>query len=149
MRFRFLVFSNFFTIADTVRSLRQPIQTLFNDLRFGSVAIILGATGVKYRDIYRSLTEIACSAGLLPLPEVAPILGAGSYPHAAAIIKLAQHQVFEHLTDIAGEGALARGNDWPDYWDPTPSRRKRTEFALRVFRKGPWPTVLQTSLAEA
>ncbi len=137
-RYRIVVMSNFLTVDSSVDGYRQELERLFRDLRPGAIAIVLGATGDAYQQIYRQLAQLAHNAGLTSARGWhTDSLGRKSEA-ASRRIKLSQYRVFAHLASIAGAEALEKGKAWPDYWSPDPSPRARPQFALRVFRKGRW-----------
>jgi len=137
-RFRLVIFSNFFTLEDSVQAFEQPLRSLLLDLRPGSGVIVIGARGSHYPKIYSDLISIAEDAGLVCLDSVPGVLGRNEYEVAARVIKKAQHQVYVHLESIVGKDQLSQ-DGYPDYWSPEPHPKKRVDFALRVFRKGNWP----------
>lgn len=137
-RYRLAVFSNFFTLNETVEQFAPQVSKLYSDLRLGGTVIILSAKGGHYGPIYERLDELAISAGLQPIPEVATVLGSDSYERVAASIKECQYRIFKYLEQLGGP--LTRGKAWPDYWESAPHAGRRTDFALRVYRKGKWPT---------
>lgn len=134
-RYRLAIFSNFFTLSETVEQFAPQVSSLFSDLRLGGTVIILSATGCHYGPICQRLEELAIAAGLKPIPEFSAILGSDSYDRVAAPIKRTQHEIFKYLDETA-EVPLERAKRWPDYWEPKPHPGRRTKFALRVYRKG-------------
>jgi hypothetical protein len=138
-RYRFIIFSNFFTVGENVNQLSKQIQCLFSDLQYGGTVIVLGARGSHYRTIYDSLMKLAKASGMHSLPKVETVLGPQSYNHAAQIIKSTQNNIYLYLTKLCGESALPKTREYPDYWNPAPYKGKQTKFALRVYRKGRWP----------
>ena len=62
-------------------------------------------------------------------------------------IKASQHAVYHHLAELAAGTALPQTREWPDFWIPKPSPRARSKFALRVFRRGRWPTEITAKTA--
>jgi hypothetical protein len=152
-RFRLVIFSNFFTVGQTVERFEGPLTALFEDLNSGSIVVFLGATGNHYEDIYQRLSTIARNSGLRKLTDIDAILGRSSQSrNAQIVIKRCQHVVFQHLISIAGkqnlpehraiEGfyyrdfaeemhlGLSKTIRWPDYWKATPYENKRLEFSL-------------------
>jgi len=138
-RFRFVVFSNFLTLGETVEKFEVELQKLFNDLHSGSVVIVLGGTGDSYIDVYERLSQIATGANMIFDSWDSDELGTLFEQRSAKCIKIAQHNVYEHLENLAGDPSLPKGKEWPDYWTPEPSALARNKFALRVFRYGRWP----------
>jgi len=118
--------------------LREELRKIFRDLRSGSAVIVLGATGGSYQRIYKRVVEIANAGGLKDLGLMSALRGIGNY--TAARIKEAQHRVYLYLENVVGPDALSKSKAWPDYWNPRPSPKSRPIFALRIFRRGRWPT---------
>ena len=139
-RFRLVVFSNFLTLGCTVSHFEKELRTLFDDLRPGSVVIILGATGGDYQEIFERLGQMARDANMRHDDWDTDALGSQIDKRVATRIKTAQHDVYCHLERVASTPPLPKNNSWPDYWCPEPSSKLRTKFALRVFRLGKWPT---------
>lgn len=138
-RYRLVVFSNFLTLGDAVSRFEAELRNLFNDLSAGSIVVVLGATGGTYQEVYERLAELADDAHLLQDRWDTDNLGHAMEARIAERIKGAQYRVYEHLAQLINDPPLPRGNDWPDYWTPEPSRKARNKFALRVFRCGRWP----------
>jgi SAM-dependent methyltransferase len=138
-RYRLIVFSNFFTEEKSVLEFRNVILKLFKDLRNGGTVTVLSASGRQYKSIHETIASLAASSRLKPMREVSSSLGAGSYFRVAGIIKNFQHKVYLHLLSLSGPDSLERGKSWPDYWNPEPYQGRRSEFGLRVYRKGKWP----------
>ena len=138
-RYRLIVFSNFLTLGDSVETFEEEIRKLFNDLRSGSVVIVLGGTGGHYSYVYERLAELAKDARMNLDSWDTNELGKSIEGRYAARIKSAQNDVYRHLENMAGAAALPRRKEWPDYWTPEPSPRARNRFALRVYRCGRWP----------
>lgn len=139
-RYRLIVFSNFLTLGDTVSGFEKELRALFNDLRAGSVVIVLGATGGAYQDVYAKLAQIANDARLTQDQWDTDQLGEMSDERFSTRIKAAQHRVYVHLAELAVDPPLPQTKPWPDYWTPQLSPKVRSKFALRVFRCGRWPT---------
>jgi hypothetical protein len=118
--------------------LQEELRTIFRDLRGGAVVIVLGATGDSYQRIYRHVVEIANSGGLKDVGLMSALRGIENY--AAVRIKEAQHRVYLYLENVVGPNALSKSKAQPDYWNPGPSPKSRPIFALRIFRRGRWPT---------
>ena len=162
-RFRIVIFSNFFTLNKTVEKFSDTLDTLYSDLNFGSVVLIIGAVGNQYEKIYDSLSKIAEQHRLnrFELPEI--LDEDSAFKQAQKVVKNAQNSVYQFLEQIAGAENLPRQiarseyyhcefleshfrNNfpdmikWPDYWKPEPNPRKRMTLGLRVYRKGRWPT---------
>lgn len=138
-RYRMIVLSNFLTISGSVQSFEEPLRALFTDLRAGSAAILLGARGQHYKQIYDDFLRLAQQCGLRPLRDVPEELGRDNYEFTAPIIKQAQYRVFSHLAKRVGDENLELSSKHPDYWSPDPHPKKRVEFAMRVYRMGKWP----------
>jgi hypothetical protein len=145
-RYRLLVFSNFLTLESDVEKYTPELRDLFSDLNPGAVVIVLGSTGDSYQKIYEQVATIAREARLLEAgwhtDELGPI---EPQKEAARIIKLAQNRVYRWLEGLVGSEKLAKGKEWPDYWNPEPSPKSRPQFALRIFRRGRWPIRLVNS----
>ena len=124
-RYRIVVFSNFLTMGNDVSRYETELRTLFRDLRPGAVVIVLGATGDRYQEIYRRIDRLACDEGLRRGEWDTDILG-DQIDGFIARVKCVQFDVYEHLKGLASSVQA-------------PSRRTRTKFALRVFRRGKWP----------
>lgn len=139
-RYRLAIFSNFFTLNETVEFFAPRVSNIYSDLRHGGTVIILSAKSGHYGPIHKRLEELAIASGLKPLPEVPTVLGGDTYDRVAASIKLTQNRIFNYLENTAGT-PLVKDKQWPDYWNPNPHPGRRTEFALRVYRKGKWPTI--------
>ncbi len=140
-RFRLVVFSNFLTLEADVRHFESELRDLFEDLKAGGVVLILGATGDSYQKIYEQISSLARSVGLKDADWHNDDLGElDPNDQAAAIIKGAQHRVYQHLERLVAPDSLQREPAWPDYWNASPSLRARPRFALRVYRSGRWPT---------
>lgn len=163
-RFRIVIFSNFFTLNETVKTFSNTLDTLYSDLNAGSVVLIIGAVGNQYEKIYNSLSKIAEQHRLSRLFELPETLGENpAVKQAQRVVKNAQNSVYQFLEQIAGAENLpqqiarskyyhcefveshCRNNfsdiiPWPDYWNPEPNPKKRMTFGFRVYRKGRWPT---------
>ena len=139
-RYRLIVFSNFLTLGDTVAQFEKELRALFDDLRPGSVVIILGAAGNDYQEIYKRLAQMARDAQMRHDEWDTDGLGGQVNEDIAVRIKDAQYAVYCHLKGLANTPPLPQTQQWPDYWKPEPSPRARNNFALRVFRRGNWPT---------
>lgn len=143
-RYRLLVFSNFLTLESEVDLFREELCRMFRDLNPGAVVIVLGATGGIYPQIYKRVVAMAKAAGLKQMAFRNQRLELrGIENHAAATIKQAQHRVYLFLESLVGSRVLTRSTGskrWPDYWTPKPSSKCRPLFALRIFRRGRWPT---------
>lgn len=143
-RYRLLVFSNFLTLESDVDLFQEELRRIFGDLSPGAVVVALGATGGVYPQIYKRVVAIAKAAGLKQAAfrdQRLELHGIGN--DAAATIKQTQHRVYLFLESLVGSRALTRrmGNvRWPDYWTSKPSPKYRPVFALRIFRRGRWPT---------
>lgn len=139
-RYRLVIFSNFLTLGETVETFEAELRKLFNDLRAGSIVIVLGGTGDGYREVYNRLFQIASDTNMVFDTWDSDELGCSLEQRSAVRIKLAQNTVYQHLANMVGEPALLNEKKWPDYWSPEPSPLARNKFALRVFRCGRWPT---------
>jgi len=138
-RYRLVILSNFLTLNETVSKFEPNLRALFSDLRSGSAVIIVGGKGPRYEKIYAYLISIAKSSGLTNLTELPKTLGATSYSTAAGLIKRCQNNIYQHLEKLTENKSLKKTNDYPDYWNAEPSRKRKPEFGLQVFRKGRWP----------
>lgn len=139
-RFRLVIFSNFFTLADTVEKYKSTIESLFLDLRPGSVVLILGATGRndandKYQIIYKQLTELAVKNGMQKVTDerMEPF-----DDRVHTIIKQAQYEVVLHLDQIAGVDKISRKPPHSHYWQPDSKPKIQSSFTLQAYRKGKW-----------
>ena len=140
IRYRLIIFSNFFTLACSVRKYEQELRSLFDDLSPGSVVIISGATGKRYQEIYEQLTQLAHNARMKHDEWNSNSLGEQIDSRLIARMNQAQHTVSLHLENLAGNSPLPKSSEWPEYSDPKPSSKVRRNFALRVFRRGNWPS---------
>ncbi len=141
-RFRLVVLSNFLTLESDVQRLDAELRALFEDLKPGGVVVVLGAIGDSYQKIYEHLSSLAQATGLADAGWHSDQLGAiDQDDEAPHIIKAAQHRVYQHIEQLVGPGSLRREPAWPDYWDPQPSPKARSRFALRVYRSGRWPKI--------
>jgi hypothetical protein len=138
-RYRLVIFSNFLTTNSQVSQLDGELGALFRELNAGSVVVILGGTGDNYQQIYDGIAQIARREGLRQSNWRTDSLGK-YVEEAAEIIKQAQHRVYLHLESLVGSDALVKSRCFPDYWNPQPSPKTRPKFALRVFRRGRWPS---------
>ena len=138
-RYRLVILSNSLTLSDTVSRFETELRSLFNDLRPGSVVVVLGGTGDDYQKIYARLAQFACDAKMIRDEWDTDTLGDQIDDCFSTRIKVAQHTVYEHLVTLANSPPLPQTNQWPDYWEPEPSPKARSKFALRVFRRGFWP----------
>ncbi|MDP3104324.1 MAG: hypothetical protein Q8M95_06925 [Candidatus Methanoperedens sp.] len=138
-RYRLVILSNFLTLNETVSKFEPNLRALFSDLRGGSSVIIVGGRGIQYEKIYADLMSIAKSSGLTNMTELPTTLGSTSYSTAAGIIKRCQNNIYQHLEQLTGNKSLSRTKDYPDYWNAEPSKKRRPDFRLQVFRKGRWP----------
>jgi len=139
-RYRLVVLSNFLSIGNSVARYRPQLESLFADLRPGAAVLVLGATGDDYLRIYRRVSRIAREHALLPVSaQEVRMYRAYADLKASERIKFMQYQVFAYLADLAGDTALARDPECPDYWSPLPSPKSKPKFAFRLFRKGRWP----------
>lgn len=142
-RYRFVCFSNFFTLGTAVQAFETPIRRLLIDLQHGATVIVLGAKArSSYLGVYQELARIAIECGLRPMVEVGRVLGEDSYSRVAEPIKAMQHRVYLHAARLVGAEALSQDKDWPDYWSAKPHAKKTTAFSLTLFRKGRWPKPL-------
>ena len=138
-RYRMIIFSNFLTLGDTVSQFEEELRALFDDLRPGSVVTILGATGDNYQTIYRRLAQMAGDAQMRNDEWNTDGLGNQIDEGFRVRIKCAQHAVYLHLESLAKDPPLPQTNPWPDHGTPKLSKKARSNFALRVFRRGKWP----------
>ena len=140
-RYRLVVFSNFLTLESDVEKFTVDLRSLFRDLRAGTVVIVLGSTGDSYQNIYEQVAGIAREERLLEAGWHTDTLGRiEPQDEAARLIKSAQNRVYRWLEGLVGAERLERGKAWPDYWSAEPSAKSRPKFALRIFRRGRWPT---------
>ena len=139
-RYRLIIFSNFFTLDGTVKEFEKELRVLFDDLDPGSVVIILGATSDNYQEIYEQLAQLARDARMKHDEWNSNELGDQIDSRLIARINHAQRTVYLHLEGLVDNPPLPQTSEWPEYSDPTPSPRVRRNFALRVFRRGKWPS---------
>lgn len=141
-RYRLVIFSNFLTLGETVSHFEQELRRLLIDLGAGAVVIVLGGTGDEYQEVYSKLTNLATEARMKKAQWDSNGLGKLTpNDQPACRIKGCQYAVYQHLSQLVHHPPLPHKRDWPDYWTPVPSPRTRTKFALRVFRRGRWPTL--------
>jgi hypothetical protein len=100
--------------------------------------VILGATGGEYPEIYARLTKIAEECNCHLLQDIDDRLGETGYEKVATCIKRSQFNIFSHIKTIA-ENRIKEEPHYPDYWNPEPYKKRKTNFSLRVYRKGKWP----------
>lgn len=119
---------------------KSTIESLFLDLRPGSIVLILGATGHndandKYQIIYKQLTELAVKNGMQKVTDerIEPY-----DDRVHTIIKQAQYEVVLHLDQIAGLGKISRQPPHSHYWQPESKPKIQPSFTLQAYRKGKW-----------
>ena len=142
-RYRLVVFSNFFTLAKTVKKYKKELRVLFSDLNSGSTVVILGSRGKNYRKIYRKLGKLAQDAHLRNNDWDTDELGSHIAPEVLDRIQRLQSTVFLHLTRLAFDPPLSRYDELPEYTNLGSSNNIRRDFAVRIFRRGRWPSQLQ------
>lgn len=161
-RYRIVVFSNFFTVSQTLQKYEPTLNILLSDLNGGATVLVLGARGNQYEEIYRRLNELGEQNGLIKLIILREILGnSPQINEAQTEIKRCQHAIFQHLEQVVGVDNLPESVKlmnyqhrrfaermrielpstirWPDYRNPMPDPAKRVKFSLNVYRKGKWP----------
>ena len=72
-RYLLCTFSNFLTEVDRVRQQRVRIAMAFRSVRPGGVAVIVGATGDPYPDIYAEIADLAVASRLTAVDLVPQI----------------------------------------------------------------------------
>ena len=137
-RYRLVVFSNFFTLASTVKAYKKELRALFTDSNPGSVVVILGSRGKKYQKIYKKLGRLAHTAHLRHNEWDTDELGTQIDTKQLDRIRCVQHAVTLHLTDLANDPPLPQADRLPDYTNPNSSNKIRRNFAVRIFRRGRW-----------
>jgi hypothetical protein len=140
-RYRLVILSNFLTLEAGVEKLQEELRGLFHDLKPGAVAIVLGARGHPYPQIYRRVAAIAREAGLTDAGRwQTDTLGHIDADHQIARrIKESQYQVYLHLERLVKAQVLQQSEHWADYGNPGTTRRAQPNFGLRLFRRGRWP----------
>lgn len=139
-RYRLVVFSNFFTLASTVKTYKKELQALFNDLNAGTVVVTSGSRGKAYRKIYKKLGRVAHAAHLRHNEWDTDELGSQIDSETLDRIKRAQNEVFLHLANLANDPPLSQSGNLPDYSNLSTSRKIRRNFAAQIFRQGKWPS---------
>ena len=139
-RYRLIVFSNFFTLASTVKKFKKELQVLFSDMNPGSTVVILGSRGKKYRKIYRKLSKLAHNAYLRHDQWNADHLGNHISRHTLNRIRRVQNAVYLHLESLASYPPLPQFDELPDYTNLDSPNRIQRNFAVQVFRRGKWPS---------
>jgi len=137
-RFRLVIFSYFLTPSDTgdaIDRFQKEILALFEDLRPGSVVIIVGAYGREYQEIYSKLQKLALQSKIRKITWIDEQMGELSWPDHADRMKAFHFAIFNHISSLCDPNNLPK-DGYPDYWNPRPSPDSRSEFGLRVFRKG-------------
>jgi hypothetical protein len=139
-RYKFVIFSNFLTLSEKVEEFTPQLDRLFSDFRFGSIAVILGGTGRNYTEIYGKLNNLAENANMKILTEIPSEIGTNLDKSSETIIKRSLINIYRHFEKILGIDNIENNNKSYDYLKSLEIKNIKSNFSLRVYRKGGWPS---------
>jgi hypothetical protein len=133
-RYRFAMFSNFLTTADSVDRWHEPLVGLAQALYPGGLMVVMGAAGgSKYEEIYADLAGLMTRAGLDAVDDLPAIINSDEDPSGLEEVKDLSNAVWRHLTGL-GVADVSGVEAYPWLWDPQTSARGK-RFAIRAFRR--------------
>ena len=98
-RYRLITFSNFLTNPNVVRCFKPNLTDILQDATPGTVLLVIGGQGQKYRKVHRRVERIATDAGFQQR------ISGGEVSYSEGDVGNRVHQeeksFFEHLQDLA------------------------------------------------
>lgn len=135
-RYRFVIFSNFFTLKNRVETYTESVKTIFKDLKAGSVILIQGATNNEYQKLYDDIVKIAQQCSMREMKQISRKKEITSQDKISEIISESMHQTYLHIKNLVKNESLLRKHDkLPDFSNPAGYSIKK-DFGLLILRKG-------------
>lgn len=127
-RYRLFSFSNFLTSQDSVEEFNSTLIETFRDARSGSVLLVLGGTGRKYKKIYEHFRQLALVAGFW---DVVSTTVSSADSQVADRVFEENQRIYHHLQGLAptDDGEIGRLHEHFN------GSQFRSSSSLRAFRK--------------
>jgi hypothetical protein len=133
-RYRLVIFSHVLTSDPIFEQFLPAIDSIFHDCSTGTVCLVLGALGKKFKPRRRALTRLGRIHGLKRIRLLEQEIE--TTDRIENEINAAQHRIFAHLDRLGGvDPASLKSKAFPDYHTPTPNPKKDTRFSMIVLRK--------------